>query len=81
MAYWAFVPNFFEVGDHVQVTGILQNYNGTIEIADGEATLCTEDAVENTEVATKSAEKVIENGQLIIIRNHVRYNAVGAIVR
>ena len=81
MAYWAFVPNFFEVGDRVQVTGILQNYNGTIEIADGEATLYTEDAVENTEVATKSAEKVIENGQLVIIRNHVRYNAVGAMVR
>ena len=81
MAYWALVPNFFEVGDRVQVTGILQNYDGTIEIADGEATLYTEDAVENTEVATKSAEKVIENGQLIIIRNHVRYNAVGAMVR
>lgn len=81
MAYWAFVPNFFEVGDRVQVTGILQNYDGTIEIADGEATLYTEDAVENTEVATKSAEKVIENGQLIIIRNHVRYNTVGAMVR
>ena len=38
-AYWAYVPAFFEVGDQVTVTGILQNYQGTIEIADGEAKL------------------------------------------
>ena len=36
-AYWAFVPEQFAVGDRVSVTGILQNYNGTIEIADGQA--------------------------------------------
>ena len=36
-AYWAFVPEKFAVGDRVSVTGILQNYNGTIEIADGQA--------------------------------------------
>lgn len=41
-AYWAFVPAKFTVGDRVSVTGILQNYNGTIEIADGQAALLGE---------------------------------------
>lgn len=41
-AYYAFVPSKFAVGDRVSVTGILQNYNGTIEIADGQAALLGE---------------------------------------
>ncbi len=36
-AYWAFVPNYFSVGDKVTLTGKLKNYNGTEEIVDGEA--------------------------------------------
>ena len=39
MAYWAFVPQLFVVGDYVTVTGPLKNYNGTIEIVDGQAVL------------------------------------------
>ena len=37
-------------------------------------------AVENAEAAVK-AVKVVENGQLVIIKNGVRYNAQGSIVR
>ena len=36
-------------------------------------------ALENTRV-TEKAIKVIENGQLIIIKNGVRYNALGAVL-
>ena len=36
-------------------------------------------ALENTQV-TEKAIKVIENGQLIIIKNGVRYNALGAVL-
>ena len=36
-AYWAFVPNYFSVGDKVTLTGKLKNYNGTEEIVDSEA--------------------------------------------
>ena len=39
MAYWAFVSKLYVVGDKVAVTGILKNYNGTIEIVDGQSTL------------------------------------------
>ena len=35
--YWAFVPNYFSVGDKVTLTGKLKNYNGTEEIVDSEA--------------------------------------------
>lgn len=40
----------------------------------------TPTAVENAEVAEK-AVKVIENGQLVIIKNGVKYNAQGIVVR
>ena len=36
-------------------------------------------AIENTQ-ATEKAIKAIENGQLIIIKNGVRYNALGAVL-
>lgn len=39
MAYWAFVSKLYVVGDKVAVTGILKNYNGTIEIVDGQSAL------------------------------------------
>ena len=39
MAYWAFVSKLYVVGDKVAVTGILKNFNGTIEIVDGQSTL------------------------------------------
>lgn len=39
MAYWAFVSKLYVVGDKVAVTGILENYNGTIEIVDGQSAL------------------------------------------
>ena len=39
MAYWAFVPQLFVIGDYVTVTGPLKNYQGTIEIVDGQAVL------------------------------------------
>ena len=77
MAYWAFVPDFFEVGDKVAVTGILKNYKGTIEIVDGEATLLGGTAVEDVLVG-ETPVKMIKNGQLMIIRGENTYNVLGA---
>lgn len=76
-AFWAYVPDFFEVGDKVAVTGILQNYKGTIEIADGEATLLSDTSVEDVLVG-ETPVKVIKNGQLMIIRGEKVYNVLGA---
>lgn len=78
-AYYAFVPeNFFKVGDQVAVTGILQNYNGTIEIADGEAVLLEETTGVEDVVVNKNLLKVIKNGQMYIIRDGKAYNVLGA---
>ena len=49
MAYWAFVSKLYVVGDKVAVTGILKNYNGTIEIVDGQSALLEAAAGENPE--------------------------------
>lgn len=77
-AYYAFVPeNFFKVGDKVAVTGILQNYKGTIEIADGEAVLLEETAVDNV-IVDSTPVKLIRKNQLIIIRGDKAYNVLGA---
>ena len=78
-AYYAFVPeNFFKVGDKVAVTGILQNYKGTIEIADGEAVLLEETTGVEDVVVKKNILKVIKNGQMYIIRDGKAYNVLGA---
>ena len=79
-AYWAFVPDFFEVGDKVAVTGILQNYNGTIEIADGEAVLLNETAVEDV-LVENTPVKVVKNGQMYIMQGNKVYTIIGTQVK
>ena len=81
-AFYAFVPeNFFQVGDQVAVTGILQNYKGTIEIADGEAVLLEVTTGVEDVVLNENLMKVIKNGQMYIIRDGKAYNVLGAQVK
>lgn len=80
MAYWAFVPDFFEVGDKVAITGILQNYKGTIEIADGEAVLLNETGVDNVFVGDTPV-KVIKNAQMYIMQGNKVYTIMGTQVK
>lgn len=79
-AFWAFVPQLFEVGDIVKVTGKLQNYQGTIEIADGEAEKVAATGLEEMKMAT-SPVKTIINGQLVIYHNGKVYNAQGSVLK
>lgn len=81
-AFYAFVPeNFFQVGDQVAVTGILQNYKGIIEIADGEAVLLEVTTGVEDVVLNENLMKVIKNGQMYIIRDGKAYNVLGAQVK
>lgn len=81
-AFYAFVPeNFFKVGDQVAVTGILQNYKGIIEIADGEAVLLEVTTGVEDVVLNENLMKVIKNGQMYIIRDGKAYNVLGAQVK
>ena len=72
-----------KVGDVVEVTGKLTKYNTTPEFAAGCTYVILDDistAIVNTEAGVK-AVKVMENGQIFIIKNGVKYNAQGAVVR
>lgn len=79
-AFWAFVPDFFEVGDKVAITGILQNYKGTIEISDGEAVLLNETAVEDV-LVENTPVKVVKNGQMYIMQGNKVYTIIGTQVK
>ena len=61
----------------------MTKYNTTPEFAKGCTFVILNDistAVVNTEAGVK-AVKVMENGQIFIIKNGVKYNAQGAVVR
>lgn len=79
-AFWAFVPDFFEVGDKVAITGILQNYKGTIEISDGEAVLLSETGVEDV-LVENTPVKVLKNGQMYIMQGNKVYTIMGTQVK
>lgn len=70
-----------EKGDYVEVVGDLTKYNTTPEtVGKGNATVAKlanpTTASDNTTLCTPSV-KTIENGQLVIIRDGVKYNAMG----
>lgn len=69
-------------GDKVAVVGKImkyysEQYGATIEISQGDMEVISAAAFESVEDGAK-ATKVIENGQMVIIRNGVRFNAAGA---
>ena len=72
---------YVQIGDYVEAVGTLVNYGGTTpEInAGGTYTILTTTAVENTQIQSSmtNCQKIIRNGQLIIIRDGIEYNAVG----
>lgn len=69
-------------GNFVAVTGYIEKYlkegASTIQVLRGEAKVLPT-AVENVTVAPQ-VTKMIENGQVVIIRNGVRYNSVGTVI-
>lgn len=78
------VEQALKVGDFVEVIGSLILYNGeTPEVnAGGIVKLITagSTAVDNVTV-NQQTTKFIENGQLIIVKNGVRYNALGQVTK
>lgn len=74
------------VGDYVEVVGDLTKYNTTPEtVGKGNATVAkladpTPSAINNANVEKKVVKSMV-NGQLVIEKNGVRYNAVGQIIK
>lgn len=71
------LSQFSQTNNEFTVVNGGTTYNFTVYNADGTD---TETAIINTEANVK-AVKVIENGQLIIVKNGVKYNALGTEVR
>ena len=75
---------YVQIGDYVEAVGTLVNYGGTTpEInAGGTYTILTATAVENTHIQSSmtNCQKIIRNGQLLILRDDKTYNIVGQIV-
>lgn len=78
--------NVVEEGEFVAVTGLIQKYvksgsDPQIEIPNGTIKKVTPSAINNVNAEAVKAMKVVEDGQLYIIRNGVKYNAAGAVVK
>lgn len=91
-AYRASTPAAIDEGSYVGVTGQItkdfytDSKTGQLkagyEVASGKAEVLPEpQAINNVNAEAVKAMKVIEDGQLFIIRNGVKYNAAGAIVK
>lgn len=77
-----YVDNNYLMGLQISVKGKLQKYfsvAGVKELSDYKKPE-KPSAIDNAEVNAK-AVKVIENGQMIIIKNGVKYNALGEIIK
>lgn len=73
------VEKSLAVGDYVEVVGDLTKFNTTLELAAGcsiKKLANPTTTIDNTTLSTPSV-KTIENGQLVIIRDGVKYNAMG----
>jgi len=70
----------FEAGKSYDIYGVVTIYQGNPQVYFITAVEATASAIDNTNVDAQVV-KFFENGQLIIIKNGVRYNAQGAVVR
>ena len=71
--------NQIAVGDKVMIYGEIKSYQGENQLGQGSYIIKHEKAataVENVEDGAK-AVKMMENGQMVIIKNGVKYNALG----
>ena len=72
------------VGKQIKVYGALQIYYsapGVKGTSDYEFIANPSTSIFNAEATEQKAQKIVENGQLFIIKNGVKYNAQGAIVK
>ncbi len=72
------MPN---VGDKIEVVGYLTKYKEAAQIGrGGKFKVIEASALDNVEANEAAARKVVENGQIYIIKDGVRYNIFGAMV-
>ena len=69
----------FTAGKKYNVYGVVTIYSSTPQVYFITAEEASSTAIDNTVVSEK-AIKMFENGQLIIIKNGVKYNALGSVI-
>ena len=69
----------FDTEKKYDITAVVAVYNATVQAYFINAEESTTTAIDNTVVSEK-AIKMFENGQLIIIKNGVKYNALGSVI-
>ena len=80
-SYWGNVSEVMQVGDKVSVTGKIMRYNSTYEIKNGDVILLSRE----TDVAQTTTDifinKILRNGQLLILHGDKTYTVQGQEVR
>ncbi len=75
--YWGNVSETIKVGDYVSVRGHLMRYNSTAQIKNGDVTVLSYGTGVDDVVIHKTFDKILRDGQLLIIRDDKTYNVMG----
>ena len=76
-SYWGNVSETIKVGDYVSVRGHLMRYNSTAQIKNGDVTVLSYGTGVDDVVIHKTFDKILRDGQLLIIRDDKTYNVMG----
>ena len=75
--YWGNVSETIKVGDYVSVRGHLMRYNSTAQIKNGDVTVLSYGTGVDDVVIHKTFDKILRDGQLLILRDDKTYNVMG----
>ena len=76
-SYYGNVTEAVQVGDYVSLTGQIKRYNTTPQIQHGDVTILSQETGVDDVVIHKTFDKILLNGQLLIIRDDKTYNVMG----
>ncbi len=75
--YWGNVSETIKVGDYVSIRGHLMRYNSTAQIKNGDVTVLSYGTGVDDVVIHKTFDKILLNGQLLILRDGKTYTIMG----
>ena len=75
--YWGNVSETIKVGDYVSVRGHLMRYNSTAQIKNGDVTVLSYGTGVDDVVIHKTFDKILRDGQLLILRGGKTYTIMG----
>ena len=76
-SYWGNVSEIIQVGDYVSVRGHLMRYNSTAQIKNGDVTVLSQGTGVDDVVIHKTFDKILRDGQLLILRDGKTYTVMG----